>query len=270
MDRILDLSDDFVLSSGTVPLDISNRLVLLLYYRPKGEYMLPKGRKNVGETLEAAAVRETTEESGFECRLFRHGLSTNAQQLTEPKHTEPIAVQQRMNKGVRKIIFWYISEVDSHSHQKSDTQEEGEEFDVEWVRMEDAPSKCSFVDDRVIVQKALEALPHPATTMSLPVAGLRKTYLDPSIDLQALGFLSISLGGSVVKQQTGTGPHKVEDHTDWDGFGILETQDSILRMMRDQRAELCAMLRIEDEECPFMEVVLLVSVPSVGCVLIVV
>ena len=158
MDRILDLSDDFVLSSGTVPLDISNGLVLLLYYRPKREYMLPKGRKNVGETLEAAAVRETTEESGFECRLFKHKLATNAQQLTEPEHSEPIAVQQRMNKGVRKIIFWYVSEVDSGSQQQLDKQEEGEEFDVEWVGLEDAPAKCEFVDDRRIVERAVEAV----------------------------------------------------------------------------------------------------------------
>ena len=165
MDRILDFSEDFVLSSGTVPLDISKGLVLLLYYRPKGEYLLPKGRKNVGETLGAAAVRETTEESGFECRLFKHTLATNAQQLAEADHTEPVAVQQRVNQGVRKIIFWYVSEVDSCSQQKLDTQEEGEEFDVEWVRWEDAPLKCSFADDRKIVEKALEAIPRPLPAM---------------------------------------------------------------------------------------------------------
>ena len=62
MDQLLHLSDEFVLSSGTVPIDIHNGLVLLLYCRPKGEYMLPKGRKNVGETLEDAAIRETFED----------------------------------------------------------------------------------------------------------------------------------------------------------------------------------------------------------------
>lgn len=90
---LLDISDNVVLSSGTVAIDIPKGLVLLLYYRPKGEYILPKGRKNVGETLEAAAVRETMEESGFECRLFKHQLLTKAQQLKDPQHTEPIAVQ---------------------------------------------------------------------------------------------------------------------------------------------------------------------------------
>ena len=215
MHRLLDFSEDFLLSGGIVPIGIPKALVLLLYYRPKGEYMLPKGRKDAGETLEAAATRETTEESGFECHLFKHQLPTKAQQLGDSQHTEPIAVQQRINKGVRKVIFWYISEVDSCSRQMADTQEEGEEFDVEWVRMEDAPSKCTFVDDQKIVEKALEVVPRPPLPLSMPVSELR----DASVDRQALRFLSISLGGSVVKQQTGTAPHKVENDTDWDGFG---------------------------------------------------
>ena len=67
-------------------------------------------------------------------------------------------------------------------------------------------------------------------------------------------FLSISLGGSIVKQLTGPAPYKVKDNTDWDGFGIMETMDSIVRLIRDFRAELCTMLRIEKEECLFMKV----------------
>lgn len=268
MDRLLDFLDDFMLSSGTVPIDIPKGLVLLLYYRPKGEYMLPKGRKNVGETLEAAAIRETTEESGFECHLFQHQLLTNAQEPRDSRHTEPIAVQQRMKQGIRKIIFWYISEVDSCSCQMVDTQAEGEEFDVIWVRMEDAPSRCSFVDDQKIVEKALEAVPRMPSALSLPVPELRDAYLDPSIDRQALGFLSISLGGSVAKRQSGTAPHKVENDTDWDGFGILETKESIVRLIRDFRAELCAMLRIEKEECSSTKVIEFPVVLSGGSVLI--
>ena len=251
MDRLLDFSSDFVISCGSVPMDLSKGLVLLLYYRPKGEYMLSKGRKNAGESLEAAAIRETFEESGFRCHLFKHQLHTNAQ-LSDTYHTEAIAVQQRMTQGVRKLIFWFISEVDSSIEQKSDTQEEGEEFDVEWVRMEDAPSKCSFVDDRKIVEKALEAVPRPL--LPVPVHQLGEAYLDPSIDRQALGFLSISLGGSIVKQHTGVIRSEVDNNIDWDGFGILETKDSIVKLITDFRAELCCMLRIEKEECASMKV----------------
>lgn len=252
MDRLLDFSTDFVISCGSVPIDVSRGLVLLLYHRPKGEYMLPKGRKNAGESLEAAAIRETMEESGFQCHLFKHQLHTNAQELNDPYHTEPIAVQQRMTQGVRKLIFWFVPEVDSCSEQKSDTQEEGEDFDVKWIRMEDAPSQCSFADDRKIVEKALEAVPRPPLPMLVDRLG--EAYLDTSIDRQALGFLSISLSGSIVKQQAGPILSKIENHTDWDGFGIVETKDSIVRLITNFRAELRSMLRIEKEECPSMNV----------------
>ena len=84
-----------------------------------------------------------------------------------------------MNHGVLKIIFWYISEVDSRSQPMTDTQEEEEEFDVVWVRMDEAPSRCSFVDDRKIVEKALEAVPR---ALPLPVHEVRDAYLDPAVD----------------------------------------------------------------------------------------
>lgn len=159
-----------------------------------------------------------------------------------------------MNQGVRKIIFWYISEVDSYSQRVADTQEEGEEFDVEWVRMEDAPSKCSFADDRRVVEIALEAVPRTPLALPLPFDEMRDACLDPAVDRQALGFLSIALGGGVVKQQTGTTSFEFESGKDWDDFGILETNDAITRLIRDFRVELCNMLRIEKEEFPYMKV----------------
>ena len=181
MDRLLDFSEDFVLSSGTVPIDIARGLVLLLYYRPKGEYMLPKGRKNVGETLEDAAVRETTEETGFNCCLLEHTLATNAQERFYPYHTEPIAIQQRMNQDVRKIIFWYVAEVDSTSQSMHYTQE-GEEFDVVWLGLDDASSKCSFDDDRKILAKALEAVLRMPSATTVPFHQGRNVYRDVTAD----------------------------------------------------------------------------------------
>lgn len=103
-DRRVDFSDGFSLSSGTVAIDCDRGLVLLLYHRSKREYLLPKGRKNVGETLQAAAERESWEESGYSCRLLRHSLPTRAPQPTKAPHTGPIAVQQRISQGIRKII----------------------------------------------------------------------------------------------------------------------------------------------------------------------
>ena len=120
--------------------------------------MLPKGRKNVGESLEAAAVRETLEESGYKCTLINHHLPTKALNMDDSLHAEPIAVQQRMSEGIRKIIFWYAAQVDSSSQPMSGMQEEGEDFEVRWADAKDAACQLSFADDRRIVEKALEAL----------------------------------------------------------------------------------------------------------------
>ena len=98
--RILDFADDFVLSSGTITVDCSRCLVLLLYFTPKGEYLRPKGRKDVGETLPAAAVRETTEESGYHCQLLEHSLTLG---LLQPDLQHTLSLS-RSNSGSAKMF----------------------------------------------------------------------------------------------------------------------------------------------------------------------
>lgn len=67
--------------------------------------------------------------------------------------------QLPLSGGIRKIIFWYVAEVDSTARQVLGTQEEGEDFEVRWVRREDAPLRMSFAEDQEIVEKALSAIP---------------------------------------------------------------------------------------------------------------
>ena len=160
-EKILDLSESFVLSSGTVCFDIEEKRVLLLNYRPKNEILLPKGRKDRGESLEIAAVRETYEESGFQCQLLPHSLHTNAQAPASREHqphTEPIAVQQRIANRVRKIIFWYLAQSDPSKPWTPGTQDEGEDFESRWVPVKDALDIISNSDDRLVLKQALKAL----------------------------------------------------------------------------------------------------------------
>lgn len=155
MDKLLQFSDDFTIYCGTVPIDFDKRLILLLYHpRKKGAYILPQAIENVGETLEATAIRGTLEDSGYECRLQKHQLETNAQGLKEPSHTEPICVQQRFKLGSGKIVFWFLSDVDSSSQPMQKLQEDGE---VKWLSPKEAVSKCSYDGDRKVVQGGLQA-----------------------------------------------------------------------------------------------------------------
>ena len=160
-EKFLDLGEDFVLGSGTVCIDPDKGLMLLLLYRPENSLLLPKGRKDRGENLEVTATRETFEESGYPCQLINHNLATNAPDTTgnASLHREPIAVQQRMKDGVRKIILWYISQADASGTWKADTQEEGEDFETRWMPVEKAINSLTYDDDRKIATRAVAAFP---------------------------------------------------------------------------------------------------------------
>ncbi|PGH16454.1 hypothetical protein AJ79_01785 [Helicocarpus griseus UAMH5409] len=155
----LYFSDEFVISCGTVSIDLSKNLALLLYCRLRKQYHLPKGRKNVGESLEDAAVRETFEESGHRCRILPHTFVTLAPEYkVSQAHTEPLAVQQRRNWGPHRLIFWYLAEADSTETPAMGTQEAWEDFESQWVSMDEAAPKLAREEDQRIVARAVEAV----------------------------------------------------------------------------------------------------------------
>ncbi|KAH7188286.1 NUDIX hydrolase domain-like protein [Fusarium flagelliforme] len=161
MERSLFFSDQFVISCGTVTIDVQKLKVLLIRMRKNGEYMLPKGRKDVGESLEATALRETYEETGVKAQLLPvaiNSLATSPQGQDRPKAiTEPIAVSQRMTKGGLKIIFWYIGMADSTIPPVEGTQQDNEDFETYWLDFDDFDI-ISFEDDRRVAQTAIAVI----------------------------------------------------------------------------------------------------------------
>lgn len=156
---LLDLSDTFVLSSGTVSIDPFNNLVLLLFYHPKGAFLLPKGRKHMDEAFETAAIRETMKKTGYECHLLKHKQPAQGAEAEHSlQQTAPVAVQQKLRKGIRRLIFWYVAQVDSSSACISDTQDEGEDFTVCWVGVNLASAMMTFEEEKKIVARAVEAI----------------------------------------------------------------------------------------------------------------
>ncbi|SPN97579.1 uncharacterized protein DNG_01091 [Cephalotrichum gorgonifer] len=164
-DRSLHFSDQFAISCGTVSLDVERSKVLLVRSRKTGEYLLPKGRKDVGEPLDQAARRETFEETGIRAQLLPVAIDTLATfpsslaQIDRPRLvTEPIAVSQRVANGILKIIFWYVAAADSATVPEEGTQQEGEDFDTFWAEFDDVLSTLSFDDDQRIAQAAIAAV----------------------------------------------------------------------------------------------------------------
>lgn len=165
LDRSLFFANQFAISCGTVALDVARSKVLLIRWRKTGEYLLPKGRKDIGESLEHAATRETFEETGIPVKLLPVHIKSMATLPASMRGTdgpravtEPFAVTQRMNNGILKIIFWYVASADSTVIPQQGTQDEDEDFDTVWVGFDDIESILSFEDDRRVTHEAIAAV----------------------------------------------------------------------------------------------------------------
>lgn len=71
-------SESCVVSCGTVTMDPLARKVLLIWNRHLEIHQLPKGRKNIGEDMLTAALRETEEETGVKAAPLCLKIATRA------------------------------------------------------------------------------------------------------------------------------------------------------------------------------------------------
>jgi 8-oxo-dGTP pyrophosphatase MutT (NUDIX family) len=81
-------SEATIISCGTVTIDPAKQNVLLIWNKNLGIYQLPKGRKNIGEDMLSAAMRETYEETGVRATPLRLKIATRA---TPPSTHSPSA-----------------------------------------------------------------------------------------------------------------------------------------------------------------------------------
>lgn len=160
-------AEHFAERCGAILFDFSGPgpQLCLVYYKPKEEWLLAKGRRNCGESRHAAARREIEEETGYRCHLFPITMPTRAPASVEqssvpdqprlyPNLTEPFMVTVREVDGKTnvKIIWWYIAEVEDR-----DSGGKGEEaFTSQFFNAEDAMQKLTFAGDRHILKKAIE------------------------------------------------------------------------------------------------------------------
>ncbi|KAJ9161278.1 hypothetical protein NKR19_g2366 [Coniochaeta hoffmannii] len=71
-------SEATIISCGTVTIDAAHQKVLLIWNKKLKIYQLPKGRKNIGEDMLSAAMRETYEETGVRATALRLKIATRA------------------------------------------------------------------------------------------------------------------------------------------------------------------------------------------------
>jgi 8-oxo-dGTP pyrophosphatase MutT (NUDIX family) len=160
----------FVVSAGCVLFrHAHNRAeplqVCLLYCIPQKQWLLAKGRVERGESYLAAALRETTEETGYPCRPLPVRMATRApasgadivdtaEGETVDDCTEPFIVTLRETPAGTKIIWWYIVEVvDEDAPPVADRREEDENVFSQFIDIDSAWP--TFQSDRDVLGSAV-------------------------------------------------------------------------------------------------------------------
>ncbi|KAM0707742.1 hypothetical protein Q7P35_004391 [Cladosporium inversicolor] len=156
-------AEQFVESVGAIAIKASTCEVCLIL--SGGEWMLAKGRRNIGESRSQAALREMKEETGYSCRLLPLTMTTRAPPAIETgdypdearmheKVCEPFMLTCRHlhgNGGI-KLIWWYIAAID----ESAEVGPGEEQFETRLVGFEEALGMLTFENDRDIIRKAME------------------------------------------------------------------------------------------------------------------
>ncbi len=112
---------------------------VVVVHRPRyGDWSLPKGKVELGETHEAAARREVLEETGVEPRLGTELRSTN----------------YRDRHGRPKRVRWWLMSVLSETSRAPDHEVD----EVRWIRIDRAAKLLSHDADRRLVDDAVAVL----------------------------------------------------------------------------------------------------------------
>jgi 8-oxo-dGTP diphosphatase len=109
---------------------------VVVVHRPRyGDWSLPKGKLDPGESFEEAALREVREECGLICRL-----------------EEELAPARYLSNGRPKIVRWWRMTV---VREESDTDDEVD--DLRWLTPQEAIAMLSYEHDRELVSALADA-----------------------------------------------------------------------------------------------------------------
>ncbi|PSR90713.1 NUDIX hydrolase domain-like protein [Coniella lustricola] len=181
---------DYVISAGTVTFHPRTQDVLVILNKKYGEdiWQLPKGRRNIGEDICDAAVRETYEETGYHVRLSTVriltratrprgylppeageapvttsacGLNQHHQNQIDDLGNEPVGMVTytdpltEAGAHANKMCFFFLATLaDPDAAPHEHTQDVGEQLEAKWMRVVDARLALRFDAEREVLVSA--------------------------------------------------------------------------------------------------------------------
>jgi ADP-ribose pyrophosphatase YjhB (NUDIX family) len=149
------MSDISTTSAGCIVYKKVNEQIefLLIFrkweYRPEGAWILPKGTMEIGETPEQTALRETTEETGYndlELETFLKQVEIHYEHKGTNQH---------------KIINWFLAKLISDKKEITNLTEaeaKSQVFEIHWIEASKALDLLTFDSEKESAVKALEYL----------------------------------------------------------------------------------------------------------------
>ena len=115
-----------VKKAGCILLDLENKTIALVYREKQNDYSFPKGHLEDGESLVECAIRETAEETKFDCEILEE---------------EPIYIETYITPSGEDVeMYYFISKYIGLSDNDSD-----DTHTTFWVPYEDVYETLSYV-----------------------------------------------------------------------------------------------------------------------------
>ncbi|KAJ7092479.1 NUDIX hydrolase domain-like protein [Mycena belliarum] len=184
--------ENFLLGAGMVVFQPATRKVVVIYESQKKYWFLPKGRKDIGESLEQTALREAYEESGYRVEflpLYTHTsapVPPSARGAPYLPNCEPIyictasyAARTRRNvlfPASEYLSFWYVGQIPADAVPETDTRMPDEiNYQTHLLDIEEATQRLYPDEARVVryaaklaeeTRRYLEERPPPRVSVS--------------------------------------------------------------------------------------------------------